>query len=199
MSFCDDDGIKVILLGETFVGKTSLIKVSIGKYFNSKEGTTLTSNYSVKTFNYNGQEYNFHIWDTIGQEKYRSLTNMFFNNSKIIILVYDITNLNSFKQLEYWYNQVVKLLIEENYLLAIVGNKKDLYNNEKVTEEQGKKFAKEKNAKFKLSSAKEDPLSFINFLEELFKEYIDKNKDKLDKRKGASLKRSKHKKKLKCC
>ena len=198
MSFYDD-GIKVILLGETFVGKTSLIKVSIGKYFNSNEKSTLSSSYSVKKFNYKGKIYIFHLWDTIGQEKYRSLTNMFFNNSKIIILVYDITNENSFKQLEYWYTQVINQLTEEDYLLAIVGNKNDLYKNEKVTEEQGKVFAREKNAKFILASAKDNPLSFVNFLEELFKEFIDKNIDKFDNQKGSILKKSKNKNNHKCC
>ena len=195
----NDDGIKVILLGETSVGKTSLIKVSIDKHFKSLEEVTLSFNYSVKKFNYNGKEYIFNLWDTIGQEKYRSLTKMFVNNSKIIILVYDITVQKSFKQLEYWYNQVTSLVNEEDYILAVVGNKKDLYKNEKVTEEEGKAFAKEKNAKFKLTSAKDDPLSFVSFLEELFKEFIDKDNEKSDKSKGKKLKKEKNKNKSKCC
>ena len=101
---------------------------------------------------------------------------MYFNDSKIIILVYDITDKKTFEQLTYWYNQVETLVDEQNIILAIVGNKKDLYDHEQVTEDQGKKFAKEKNAKFKLSSAKEDPLNFNEFLEELFKEFIDTKK-----------------------
>ena len=193
----NDDEIKVILLGETSVGKTSLIKVSIDKHFKSLEEVTLSFNYSVKKFNYNGKEYTFNLWDTIGQEKYRSLTKMFVNNSKIIILVYDITVQKSLKQLEYWYNQVTSLVNEEDYILAVVGNKKDLFKNEKVTEEEGKAFAKEKNAKFKLTSAKDDPLSFVIFLEELFKEFIDKSNEKSDKRKGKKLKKEKNK--SKCC
>ena len=195
----NDDGIKVILLGETSVGKTSLIKVSIDKHFKSLEEVTLSFNYSVKKFNYNGKEYTFNLWDTIGQEKYRSLTKMFVNNSKIIILVYDITVQKSFQQLEFWYNQVTSLVNEEDYILAVVGNKKDLFKNEKVTEEEGKAFAKEKNAKFKLTSAKDDPLSFVSFLEELFKEYIDKDNEKSDKSKGKKLKKEKNKNKSKCC
>ena len=122
---------------------------------------------------------------------------MFVNNSKIIILVYDITVQKSLKQLEYWYNQVTSLVNEEDYILAVVGNKKDLFKNEKVTEEEGKAFAKEKNAKFKLTSAKDDPLSFVIFLEELFKEFIDKSNEKSDKRKGKKLKKEKNK--SKCC
>ena len=88
----DDNGTKVILLGESFVGKTSLIRVSIGKKFNSSELTTYSANYSIKKFNYNGKDYIFNLWDTIGQEKYRALTKMFFKDSKIVILVYDNYN-----------------------------------------------------------------------------------------------------------
>ena len=195
----NDDGIKVILLGETFVGKTSLINVSIDKHFKSKEEMTLSFNYSLKKFNYKGKEYIFNLWDTIGQEKYRSLTKMFINDSKIVILVYDITIEKSFKQLEYWYNQVNSLINEQDYILAVVGNKKDLFKDEKVSEEQGKAFAMEKNAKFKLTSAKDDPLSFVAFLEELFKDFIDKGKEKLDKKIGKKLNNEKYKKKSKCC
>ena len=195
----NDEGIKVILLGETFVGKTSLINVSIDNHFKSKEEMTLSFNYSLKKFNYKGKEYIFNLWDTIGQEKYRSLTKMFINDSKIIILVYDITVEKSFKQLEYWYNQVNSLINEKDYILAVVGNKKDLFKDEKVSEEQGKAFAMEKNAKFKLTSAKDDPLSFVAFLEELFKDFIDKGKEKLDKKIGKKLNNEKYKKKSKCC
>ena len=194
----EESGIKVILLGESSVGKTSLIKVAIGKKFNSSELTTYSANYSIKKFNYNGKEYTFNLWDTIGQEKYRALTKMFFKDSKIIILVYDITAEKSFKELEYWYNQVVNELGKEGYYLAIVGNKKDLYNEEKIKEDQGKKFAESKKAKFKLTSAKDDPLSFNSLLEQMFKEFIDNNKDYLNNRKKTAI-TNKGKKKGKCC
>ena len=194
----EESGIKVILLGESSVGKTSLIKVAIGKKFNSSELTTYSANYSIKKFNYNGKEYTFNLWDTIGQEKYRALTKMFFKDSKIIILVYDITSEKSFKELEYWYSQVVNELGKEGYYLAIVGNKNDLYNQEKINKDQGKKFAQSKNGKFKLTSAKDDPLSFNSLLEQMFKEFIDNNKDYLNNRKKTAI-TNKGKKKGKCC
>ena len=194
----EESGIKVILLGESSVGKTCLIKVAIGKKFNSSELTTYSANYSIKKFNYNGKEYTFNLWDTIGQEKYRALTKMFFKDSKIIILVYDITSEKSFKELEYWYSQVVNELGKEGYYLAIVGNKNDLYNQEKINKDQGKKFAQSKNGKFKLTSAKDDPLSFNSLLEQMFKEFIDNNKDYLNNIKKTAI-TNKGKKKGKCC
>ena len=194
----EDIGIKVILLGESSVGKTSLIKVSIGKKFNASELTTYSANYSIKKFNYNGKEYNFNLWDTIGQEKYRALTKMFFKDTKIVILVYDITAEKSFKELDYWYNQIVNELGTEGYSLAVVGNKKDLFKQEKVKEPQGKNFAESKNAKFKLTSAKDDPLSFNSLLEQMFKEFIDNNQDYLNQKRKTTIS-NKAKKKGKCC
>ena len=194
----EDIGIKVILLGESSVGKTSLIKVSIGKKFNASELTTYSANYSIKKFNYNGKEYNFNLWDTIGQEKYRTLTKMFFKDTKIVILVYDITVEKSFNELDYWYNQIVNELGTEGYSLAVVGNKKDLFKQEKVKEPQGKNFAESKNAKFKLTSAKDDPLSFNSLLEQMFKEFIDNNQDYLNQKRKTTIS-NKAKKKGKCC
>ena len=194
----EDIGIKVILLGESSVGKTSLIKVSIGKKFNASELTTYSANYSIKKFNYNGKEYNFNLWDTIGQEKYRALTKMFFKDTKIVILVYDITAEKSFNELDYWYNQIVNELGTEGYSLAVVGNKKDLFKQEKVKEPQGKNFAESKNAKFKLTSAKDDPLSFNSLLEQMFKEFIDNNQDYLNQKRKTTIS-NKAKKKGKCC
>ena len=123
---------------------------------------------------------------------------MFFKDSKIVILVYDITEEKSFKELDFWYNQVVNELGKEGYYLAIVGNKKDLYSKEKVKESQGKAFAQSKKAKFKLTSAKDDPLSFNSLLEQLFKEFIDNNKDYLNKKKKTTI-NNKTNKKGKCC
>ena len=195
----DEVGIKVILLGESSVGKTSLIRAALGKKFNSSEVTTYTANFSIKKFNYNGKEFAFHLWDTIGQEKYRALTKVFFKDSKIVILVYDITEEKSFKELDYWYNQIIDEIGKENCLLAVVGNKKDLYTKEKVKEAQGKEFAQKKNAKFKLTSAKDDPLSFTSLLEQMFKEFLDNNKDLLKTKRGTTITNKKDKKKGKCC
>ena len=194
----NESGIKVILLGESFVGKTSLINISTGEKFSNTENTTFNANYRPRKFKYKEEQYIFNLWDTIGQEKYRSLTKMFFNDSQIVILVYDISVKKTFEQLNFWYDHVVESLGKNKFMLAIVGNKKDLFKEEQVKEEEGKKFAEEKNAKFILSSAKSDPLSFNQFLDSIFGEYIENNKDLLDKQKGIGLNNKKGKKK-KCC
>ena len=192
-------GIKVIFLGESSVGKTCLLKAGLGKKFNPNEVTTFSSTYSIRKHNYKDKEYIFHLWDTIGQEKYRSVTKMFFKESDIVFLVYDITSEKSFKELEYWYKQVKEELGTQGYILSILGNKKDLYKNEKVSEAQGKEFAKSKNAIFKLTSAKDDSLGFNKFMEEIFNEFLDKYKNKLTNREGTVIQSKAGKKKGKCC
>ncbi len=189
----EDNGNKVIFLGESNVGKTNLIKISIGKKFEAHSLTTWSASYVPKEIDYNNQKYTFNLWDTIGQEKYRSLTKIFFKEAIIVLLVYDITERRTFEELEYWCGEVKKEL-GDNYILAIVGNKIDLYTKEEVSEQEGRKYATSKGAKFKLSSAKDDPLSFVKFLEELFRDYIDKNKSKIvGKPRGLSI----HKKDIK--
>ena len=183
----DDAGNKVIFLGETSVGKTNLIKVSIGKKFDPHSVSTWSASYVPREFTYNNRNYVFDLWDTIGQEQYRSLTKIFFKDAIIVILVYDITNRKSFEELEYWYGEV-KNEVGDEFILAIVGNKRDLYTEEQVSEQEGRKYAAEKGAKFKLSSAKEDPIGFIQFLEELFKDFIDKNSNHImGKPRGLSI------------
>ena len=116
------------------------------------------------------------IWDTTGQEKYRSITNLFINGSNIVILVYSIDSKSSFESLDFWYNSVKEKLERQNFILSIVGNKGDLTENEQVSEEEGKKFAKERNAKFYLVSAKEDPNGINNLFDSLMDEFIEISK-----------------------
>ncbi len=170
----DEEKLKIILVGESGVGKTNLINVSTGGYFNEDEESTLSSSYQPKKIEINGNTYNLSIWDTIGQEKLRNLTKLFFKNSKIAILVYDITNKKSFKELGFWYNSLNEM-VKEDVVLGVVGNKQDLYQKEEVSEEDGENYARSIKAKFKLTSAKEDPEGFNNFLKELLTDYINNN------------------------
>ena len=194
----NENGNKVIFLGESNVGKTNLMRISVGKPFDFHSMSTWSVSYLPKNFIYNNRSYTFNLWDTIGQEVYRSLTKIFFKNAIIVLLIYDITSRKTFEELEYWYQQV-KNELDNEFLLAIVGNKKDLFIDMKVTEEEGKKYADEKGAKFKLSSAKDDPMDFTQFLEELLKESIEKNFSSINKPRGLSIVSKKHEKKKKCC
>ena len=197
-----ENEIKVILVGESGTGKTSLINATTGLKFQEHFDSTAVNNFSSKTINVNSKEYVLNLWDTIGQEKFRSLTRIFIKDSKIVILVYDITVMKSFNELNYWYKIIHDILGDEP-VVGICGNKQDLITREQVKEEVAKKYAEEKNLPFKLTSAK-NPLSFNKFLEEMVKKYVEKNegvKDNKHKKKGEKVKinNNKNTKKKKCC
>ena len=126
------DGIKIVLIGESAVGKTCIIKRFTSGTFEIESISSLSAQISSKEIEINSQIYNIDIWDTAGQEKYRSLVKIFYKNSKAIIFVYDITNYKSFEELKkYWIPQT-KQLLNENIVYGLVGNKSDLYEKEEI-------------------------------------------------------------------
>jgi len=190
--------IKVIFLGESGVGKTNLINATIGEKFNEIENTTFANYFVEKKFEINNQEYILHIWDTIGQERFRHLTKLYFKESKIVILVYDKSIKKTFEELNYWKEEVKKLL-GDDIVLAVVGNKDDL-DEEDVDENEAREFANNLNAKFKMVSAKINGKGFENFMKELLIEYIKKTGGNIEKDDRIILdkKKMKEKKKSKC-
>ena len=167
--------IKVILIGETGVGKTNLINVSIGLDFKENREATFSNSFVEKKFEINNKVYKLQLWDTIGQEKFKHLTKLFFKNSKIVILVYDKSVKSTFKKLEFWMNELKDVLGNDEIILAIVGNKDDLDDNDDdVDENEAREYAEKNNAKFRMASAKMNSKGFINFLKELLIDYIKK-------------------------
>ena len=197
----DDDDIKVILVGEVATGKTSLINTSIGLEFKDKLESTQSSSIMQKKIIINEQTYTINLWDTIGQEQYRSLTKIFMKGAKIVIFVYDITRKETFEQLDFWFENT-KEVLGNKPILGIVGNKSDLYIKEDVKEEVAEEYAKKKGVPFRLTSAK-TPKNFSDFLEELVKKYIEKmeaiNSTIVDGLKLDEQNESKKSKKKKCC
>ena len=112
MSEADESDLKsfkVVLIGESGVGKTCITSYFMYETFDINEFTTKAASFVSKTIKF--QEFNgsikFDIWDTAGQEKYRSITKIFFKSSNAAILVYDITNRKSFEEIKnYWYKQL---------------------------------------------------------------------------------------------
>ena len=109
----EDDGsqtCKVVLLGESCVGKTCIIARFINNTFEENLISTTGASYAGKTMTfdeYEGKSIKFEIWDTAGQEKYRSLTKIFYKDAGAAILVYDITRKESFEEIQkYWINQI---------------------------------------------------------------------------------------------
>ena len=170
------------MLGETGVGKSNIINRMIDLCYNELLETTLGSSYSQKTISLENKEYLLHIWDSNGHASQRRLTRLFYNNSKIIIFVYDITSKESFNEL----NEQLKDAedkIGSDFVRGIIANKKDLYENEKVTEKEGEAYAKSINAKFLMFSAKcDNEKKLEDFLSKLLKEYLNKEENKKRKK-----------------
>ena len=149
--------VKSVLIGESGVGKTSIIKQFVEHIFNPNCATSVSSSFSSRMFNVSNNQESiiFDVWDTAGQEKYRSLAKIFYKDAKIIIFVYDITEKHSFESLkQYWYKEVLTHCTN-NPIFAVVGNKIDLYENEKKGyEKEAKKWANSINAPFFTTSAK---------------------------------------------
>jgi len=194
--------VKTIFIGESGVGKTSIINRFINNKFDNNVEITLGAQFSSKTLEFQKSNISlqFDIWDTAGQEKYKSVTKFFYRDSKIVILVYDITRESSFNEIKnFWLNQI-KNFVENNIIICICGAKSDLINDEKVKEEDVRKFADENNVFFRLTSSMNN-YGIDEMFEFLGKIYLKKN-NLMNCRKSFSLennKKKKGKKKGKCC
>ena len=151
----EENNFKIVLIGESGVGKTSIISQFVDQIFEDDLQTSTGGSFSSKTLTFNnGKTIKLEIWDTAGQERYRALTKIFYKNALAAVLVYDITRKQSFEELKnYWIKQI-KESAPENIILAIAANKSDLLDREQVNEDEARNFAKENNALFYETSAK---------------------------------------------
>ena len=197
----EENEVKVILVGETGTGKTSLINTFIGLKFDEKVETTSSASFVTHKMQIGDKTYILNLWDTIGQEKFRSLTKIFIKDSRIVIFVYDITRLDTFNELNYWF-ETIKNVLGNKPILGICGNKIDLFQKEQVPEEKIEKYASEKKVPYKLTSCK-SPSAFKKFMEELLKQYIEKTEGKIETSIGKKLDNkkdnNKNGKEKKCC
>ena len=168
----DESAIKIILLGESGTGKSNLINICCNLEFNPNTESNITSSILEKTIHLGKISYNIKLWDTAGQEKFRSVNNLFIKDSKICIFVYDVNKKATFKELDFWVNAVEEILGKDP-ILAVVGNKSDL--KEEVKKKEGEEYAKKIGAFFFQTSAKNDKKGFSNFINILVEEFLFKN------------------------
>ena len=170
--------VKVVLLGESGVGKTSIISQFTNNKFNPRCPTSVSAQFISKQIDF--PKYNktlkFDIWDTVGQEKYRSLAKIFYKDARIIIFVYDITTQFSFEAIkDFWYKETNENA-DNDPILALVANKMDLYKDEQVKNEEGKKYADTINAIFQNTSAQNNS-GIDKLFENLGKKFLDPDFD----------------------
>ena len=146
--------IKLVLLGESGAGKTSIVHRYVNNKYNEENPPTIGASFLSKVVELpNDQSIKLQIWDTAGQERYRSLASMYYKDAAAAILVYDTTSMKSFEGIKYWVNEL-RSNIPNQITIAIAANKSDLLEKEEVDLSIGQAFAKDNNAIFKQTSAK---------------------------------------------
>ena len=131
---------KFIVIGSSGVGKTSLLKRLIDDTFSQENSSTIGVEYLSTVIEIDGQPIKLQIWDTAGQEKFRSIAKSYFRHAVGVILVYDITERKSFDDLSFWLNDVHQLC-DPNAAITLIGNKLDMASQRAVTTAEAQAFA----------------------------------------------------------
>ncbi len=188
---------KILLLGDTSVGKTCFLLRYTDKIFEESHISTIGLDYRLKSMTLkNGKNIKLQIWDTSGQERFRAITKNYYKQANGILLMYDITNEKSFSNIQNWITQI-KEETSSNIVLFIIGNKIDLEDQRKITYENGKNLAKQYQYPFFEASSK----SAIN-INEIFDnmaENVDEVFSKVVKKSLLIKKNKVYKAKKGCC
>ena len=175
-----DLSFKMIVIGDAGVGKSCLTAKATKYMFEETYSATVGFEFMVFNVKINDTIVKLQIWDTCGQELYRSLITNFYRNASLAIIVYEVTSLDSFNNVEMWLREL-RTHSSPNIKIILVGNKIDLAERRKVTTKQGEEFAKVNNlVKFVETSAKEGintQSTFIEIAKLLFTEYNNFNKE----------------------
>ena len=144
--------LKFIIIGDPAVGKSNILLKYVHNKFVNEYQSTVGVEFGAKNIDIEGQTFRIQIWDTTGQENFRCLTRSYFKNSVCAIITYDITNKQSFDNIQDWINEV-KNQVSNKVLLVLVGNKIDLEKERIVNYDEGKKFAEDNDMLFIETSA----------------------------------------------
>ena len=166
----DDTVYKVLLLGDSSVGKTCVLLRYCDKTFQEAHLSTIGLDYRLKTMALeNGKNIKLQIWDTAGQDRFRAITKNYYKGANGIILIYDVTNLQTYENVKNWINQI-REEANPNVVIYLAGNKVDVNEELRVVKtEEGQKIADEYNLTFYETSAK----SGIN-INEIFEDLVKK-------------------------
>jgi len=174
---------KIIIIGDSGVGKSCLSLRATKNIFESLYSPTIGFEFLTIFIKVDDKPIKLQIWDTCGQEVYRSLISSFYNNSSLAILVYAIDNEDSFSNLEFWLNEL-RTKGNPDINIFLIGNKADLENNRKITKEMAQEFAENNKIKLFLETSAKTGFNarniFIEAAKLLYEEHI-KYKDNLSR------------------
>ena len=196
----DDSVYKVLILGDSSVGKTCFLLKYTDRVFNEVYMSTIGLDYRLKTLTLkNGKKVKLQIWDTAGQDRFRTITKNYYKGANGIILIYDITSTETYENVENWISQI-KEEASPNVVIYLVGNKVDMEDKRKVSTEEGQKIADDNNLPFIETSAKSDiniNETFDNLVEKM--DSVFSNLEKKDSVAISGNNLNKENNKKKCC
>ena len=175
-----DKKYKIILIGNTGVGKTSLIVKALRNQYNEDNQSTLGFEYYNILTEIDSKKILLRTWDTCGQEIFKSIISTFYKRANLAILVYAINDLESFYNINFWLNEI-KSHASKNIKLILIGNKVDLNSNRKVTFEEGKNFSDENKFDLFLETSAKEGFNakefFFNSAKILYEDELEKEKN----------------------
>jgi small GTP-binding protein len=169
---------KVVLLGDSGVGKTCILHRLVENTFEESQLSTIVVDFRTKEVTIGEQTINVRIWDSPGQDKFKSITKTLYANTQLFILVYSVTDKDSFESLGDWLEEIKNANSNAKFLL--VGNKIDVSKERKVTNDEGRNFANEHNMEFFEVSAKKGTNISDGFFTSLIKKFLEEEKKKKD-------------------
>lgn len=171
--------VKIVLLGESTVGKTSIINVVHGGGYVQDQPTTIGACFYIKKMKFDNVTVKLHIWDTAGQERFRSLAPMYYRDAQYALLVYAVNNADSFNEVQSWYKGLVTNCSQMPNIV-LIGNKIDLEAERSITKEQGQQLAQQLKAEYYEISAKMDKPGVDAIFEKIAHETV-KEAQKMEK------------------
>ena len=163
--------IKLLLIGNAYVGKTLIVQKFIDNSFSKSTVSTIGVDLQSKIIDINGKKVKYLIWDTAGEDRMKTMTYSYYRGCHVILVVYDVTERKSFQNVTTWVECIDKFA-KSNVLKILVGNKTDLEDKRVITTEEGKKLAEENGLKYyEISALKITGLH--EMFEDIAKEYVE--------------------------
>ena len=174
---------KLILIGNSGVGKSCILQRYMKHTFEEKYKCTIGVDFLMKSLTINGKTVKLQLWDTAGQEKYKSMVSSYYRGANVALIVFDITSHASFDALPIWIENFYKNGPEQKNII-LIGNKKDLEESRQVTQEEAQTFSEMNNMMYFETSAKEgDNIDYVfNYAAEKLLEFYSGNNEAILKR-----------------